>query len=343
MRAYGEHDESFVATLNKGAMACGEDALFNAGGVDIGTILRLKWFSESVRKFLKSRGVAFRLTKGKVVSTRVGKQFSDLIERGCGDINSVYMLEPYSQLIMDSIDWPSVSGLLRGVDKWEDCEQVMNTLNSIADRVRERAHTSEFKARVNSYHRSANKNYRELVKYERALFDSYSRMLIIRVDLYYRKEHCKVAQRVALEHRKRLFENARSNKIFKHMLGYVTKLEHGVERGFHFHCLFFFDGARVREDINLAMRVGEYWVTVITRGKGGYYNCNYAKEKYRRCGIGMVSHSNAEMREGLRLAMIYIAKTDIFLKLKAEGRALTRGIMPAARSGRGRPRVIDIS
>lgn len=57
----------------------------------------------------------------------------------------------------------------------------------------------------------------------------------------------------------------------------------------------------------------------------------------------MVAHSNVEMREGLRLAMIYIAKTDLFLKLKAEGRALTKGIMPAARSGRGRPRTIDVS
>ena len=338
MKIYGELDESYVALLNKCAMACGEDGLFNAGGVDIGAILHLKWFSEKAREFVESVGVAFKFTRGKVVRTRVGRQFSDLIGKGFGSVGKVYVLEPYSQLFIDSIDWPSVTGLLREVDLWGANEEVMHALNRIADGIREKARSSYFKSCMNSYHRSANKNYRGLVKYEQALFDSYSRMLVLRIDLSYRKEHCKVAQKVALHHRKRLFENARSNKIFKNMLGYVTKLEHGMEKGFHFHCMFFFDGARVREDITLAMRIGEYWATVITRGKGGYYNCNRAKEKYRRCGIGMVTHSDVEMREGLRLAMVYIAKTDLFMKLKSEGRALTKGVMPAARSGRGRPR-----
>lgn len=340
---YGEHDESYVALLNKCAMACGEDGVFNAGGVDVGTVLRLKWFSEKSREFAESVGVAFEFNGKKVVRTRVGERFSDLIYKGYGAIGEVYKLEPYSQLIIDSVDWPSVAGLLREVGKWGDSIEAMHALNSIADQIRDKTRSSSFKARLNSYHRSANKNYRALVKYEQALFDSYSRILVLRLDLSYRKECCGVAQKVALQHRKRLFENARSNKIFEHMLGYVTKLEHGMKKGFHFHCIFFFDGARVREDITLAMRIGEYWGSVITRGKGGYYNCNRAKEKYRRCGIGMVTHSNVEMREGLRLAMVYIAKTDLFMKLKAEGRALTKGVMPAARSGRGRPRTVVLS
>ncbi|WP_166740725.1 YagK/YfjJ domain-containing protein [Pseudomonas aeruginosa] len=338
MKFYGEYEEKYSALLNKCATAYGEDGAFSAGGVDIGTILHLKRFSEMAKSFGESTGVAFKLESGVVARTCVGRRFSALTGMGPGTIDPVYKLEPYSQLIVDDVDWPTVTMLLREVDKWGGDIKVMSALNSIADRIRERVRSSNFKARLNSYHRSANKNYRELVRYERALFDRHSRMLVLRIDLSYRKQHCKVAQGTALQHRKRLFDNARSNKIFKHMLGYVTKLEHGMEKGFHFHCIFFFDGAMVREDITLARRIGEYWESVVTSGMGGYYNCNYAKELYRKCGIGMVEHSDMKMREGLRMAMVYVTKTDLFMKLRAEGRALTKGVMPSSPSGRGRPR-----
>ncbi|HBP5584185.1 TPA: YagK/YfjJ domain-containing protein [Pseudomonas aeruginosa] len=342
MRINGEHDERYIALLNKGAMACGEDGLFKAGGVDIGTILQLKKFSEMAREFAESLGVAFEFDGGRIVPTSVGRSFVKLIGKGGGWINEAYALEPYSQLIVDEIDWPSVSMLLSHVKYFGDSMQVLEALNGLADHIRERARSSGFNARLNSYHRSSNKNYRGLMKYEQALFECHSKMLVLRIDFSYRKEHCKVSQKIALQHRKRLFDNARSNKLFKHMLGYVTKLEHGVEKGFHFHCMFFFDGAKVREDITLAKRIGEYWVSVVTKGIGCYYNCNYAKEKYRRCGIGMVIHADMEKREDLRLAMVYLTKTDLYMKLKAEGRAMTKGVMPTAPSGRGRPRAIVV-
>lgn len=338
MKIYGEHDEGYVALLNKCAMACGENGLFNAGGVDIGKILHLKRFAEMAKGVAESVGVAFTLSEGKVTPTHVGKRFAALIAHGPGSIDRIYELEPYSNLINDEVDWPYVSMLLRDIDAWGGDVTVMSALNGVVDRVRRKFGSSNFKARMNGYHRPANKNYRELLKYEKALFDCHSRMLVLRIDLSYRKEYCKFSQEVARQHRKRLFENARSNKLFRHMVGYVTKLEHGMEKGFHFHCIFFFDGSKVREDITLARRIGEYWASVITRGAGGYYNCNRAKEKYRSCGIGMVAHSDGERREGLRLAMVYITKTDLFMKLKAEGRALTKGVMPSAPSGRGRPR-----
>lgn len=332
------YDEKYFALLNKCIVARGENGLFKAVGVDIGTILQLKKFSELAKKFLDSVGVAFEIKKNSIVPTPAGRDFIKLIKHGPRSIDEVYTLEPHSNLIVNEIDWSLISILLNHVKASGGSAEVLDALNGLADHLRGMARSPAFSARLNSYHRSANKNYRELIRYERAIFDRYSKVLVLRLDLYYRKEHCSVAQSVARQHRKHLFDNARSNRIFKHMVGYVTKLEHGMKKGFHFHYMFFFDGSKVCEDITLARRIGVYWTSVITKGAGGYYNCNYAKEKYRYCGVGMVVHSDAEKREHLRLAMVYLTKTDLYMKLKGDGRALTKGVMPNLPSGRGRPR-----
>lgn len=341
MRFDGGEDERYMALLNKGAMVVGEGGLYNAGGVDIVVILRMKSLSGLVKELVESTGVAFEVgSSGRVAPTAVGRKFIRLINSNIGIDDKVYVLEPYSALFKEVVNLAHVYVLLECMRLSDGSVEVAKDLNYYVDHVRERGRGSRFRARLNSYHRSANKNYRELIKYEQRLFECYSRLLVVRLDLSYKKEFCRVQQGVALQHRKWLFDNARSNKIFEHMVGYVTKLEHGMGKGFHFHCVFFFDGAKVREDITLARRIGEYWETVVTRGEGGYYNCNYAKEKYRQCGIGMVAHSNMEKREGLRLALVYLTKTDLYMKLKAEGRALTKGVMSGAPSGRGRPRAV---
>lgn len=341
MRFDNGYDERYVALLNKCVMARGEDGLFKAGGVDLGAVLRLKRFSELAKEFVETPGVAFEYCRAggdRVKSTAVGKRLIRLIRGYVGGVDEVYTLEPYAELVLDEIDLPLVCALLDHIKLADPSREAVETLNKVSDNLREKSRGVEFRRKLNSYHRSANKNYKELIRYEQALFDCYSRLLVVRVDLSYKKEFGKVEQKVALQHRKRLFDNARSNNIFEHMVGYVTKLEHGMEKGFHFHCLFFFDGSKVREDITLARRVGEYWQSVIAKGTGCYYNCNYAKEKYRQCGIGMIAHTDTEKREGLRLALVYLAKTDLYMKLKAEGRALTKGVMPGLPSGLGRPR-----
>lgn len=315
-----------------------EEFQFNASAMNVSELLFIKKLRELAKAFIESSGKAFQFRDGEIVPTAVGKCFIRLVDKGCLSFDKAYTLEPYLALVIEEIDWPEVSHLLSCVKAGTGSLQTLDALNWLADSIREKASAPEFRRGLNSYHRSANKNFKELLKYERALFDCYSRMLVLRIDLSYRKEFCMVEQEVALRHRKRLFDNARSNKLFRHMLGYVTKLEYGAEKGFHFHCIFFFDGSMVREDITLAKRIGEYWASVISDGMGGYYNCNHAKETYRRCGIGMVTYSDVDKREGLRSAMMYLTKTDIYMKLKAKGRTFTKGVMPSSPSGRGRPR-----
>lgn len=56
----------------------------------------------------------------------------------------------------------------------------------------------------------------------------------------------------------------RSNKLFDNRVGYVWKLEYGIDKGFHYHMMI--------QDINIAKMIGEYWAAVITHYRGLYYS-----------------------------------------------------------------------
>lgn len=105
--------------------------------------------------------------------------------------------------------------------------------------------------------------------------------------------------------------------------------------------LFFFDGSKVRRDIEIAWLIGQYWVDVVTKGRGLYYNCNRNCFYYKSCGVGMVSHSDAQARQGLRNAVLYLTKTDLFMRLRAEGRCIGKMNRPANKDPRGRPRALS--
>lgn len=151
-----------------------------------------------------------------------------------------------------------------------------------------------------------------------------------------------IKYREAKDDLKHFLNNTKSNDLFKHLLGHVWKLEYGAEKGFHFHVLFFFRGARVWKDKKLARLIGEYWKNQITNGRGIYYNCNANKALYRSLGIGMIKYDNMALRAGLCKAAEYLIKVDHFARLLTpdNGRTFGRGeiLEPKGDNDPGRPR-----
>ena len=195
------------------------------------------------------------------------------------------------------------------------------------------------------------KNYQSMTSYIDNLFSRYARLLVVRIDLAYRKDvdvrfmneaeiHQKYLQ--AVEDREHLFRNMRSNRLFNHMIGYIWRLEYGNEKGFHYHFIFFYDGSAVQQDITISRLIGEYWVNVITQGRGLYYNCNAHKEEYKYCGIGMINWNNFELIANLKLAAQYLAKPDEYISAFMTdidiGRTFGRGTLKERIETRGRPR-----
>lgn len=230
-------------------------------------------------------------------------------------------------------------------------------LNQFVDAVKKRMSSGEFKRVISAHLRSAAKNYSGLVDYIDSLFARYSRLLVLRVDFSYGKGRLNVEDysqpsdrldvlRIVtgeiVEHRIELIDYLKNKCPELGMVGYVWKLEYGREKGHHYHMMFFLDGAKVRQDIVIAKLIGEHWSNVITQGRGVYYNCNGNKDKYKYCGVGMISHNEAEKLRNLKeKAAIYLTKADRYVSacMPDNRRSFGKGNSPKL-GGRsvGRPR-----
>ena len=203
---------------------------------------------------------------------------------------------------------------------------------------------------------------KSVVAYFDDLFVDYSKILVVRVDLGY--QACE-ADKITFEraHRdiQRFINHRQWHACFKHCIGYVIGRERGTGslkengghgRGYHFHCFILFDGQKVKNDVELSMKVIDYWQSHIVnsprtpeneRIKTWFCNCN-AKD-YRYNGIGIVRHSDELKRWHMISALIYLTKNSQGLgdDVPPGTRALTKAqYKPRKLETRGRPRQMTI-
>jgi hypothetical protein len=207
---------------------------------------------------------------------------------------------------------------------------------------------------------------KSVVAYFDDLFMDYSKILVVRVDLGY--QACE-ADKISFEraHRdiQRFINYRQWQACFKHSIGYVIGRERGTSsttenggngRGYHFHCFILFDGQKVKNDVELAKQIIDYWQHRIVNSrrtpadeqtKIWYFNCNHKARTsgYRYDGIGMVQHSDELKRWHMISALIYLTKHSQALgdDVPPGTRALTKGqYKPRAFDTRGRPRQLMI-
>ena len=190
-----------------------------------------------------------------------------------------------------------------------------------------------------------NKNHAECTSYINALFDRHKKLVVLRLDLSYRKE---IAESKTFEDLRddinKMRNNARhrDDNVFNGLDGYICKIEYGLDKKIHAHVLFFLNGD-VRlptSDVNHAEKIGEYWKNEITKGDGNYWNCNARKKKYRYNGIGLVTRDDPEKRTYLIDAMKYLCKKErqaIKPRAKSQTKTLTRGDLRNYNPNLGRP------
>ncbi|WP_374401533.1 inovirus-type Gp2 protein [Niveibacterium sp.] len=179
------------------------------------------------------------------------------------------------------------------------------------------------------------------------LFDIYSKMQFIRLDLAYTKEYAKDASLEDINQDLTHLLNNRRTKpsLFGNMVGYVAKKEFTEDKGPHIHSLFIFDGQKVSKDAFKGDQIGEYWKNEITDGKGIYHNCNREKTKYAECALGMIDHTDDTKRTVLKeKAIAYLCKEEQSIdpiRKSGNERSFARGISPRKKSNAGRPRLCD--
>ncbi len=234
---------------------------------------------------------------------------------------------------------------------------------------------------IKNWQRNADENAKRLKVYINALHDRYARLLVIRLDLMYRQAACQDEEQALDWHQHLQDRNAREYiafskdeplngycddlprvdiltvtedwrhfkdnmrgkpSLFRHMVGYVTSIEFSSTGGHHLHVALIFDGSH-RQHEWLGDQIGQYWVE-ITGGRGYYHNCNRGSYKYP--GTGQIDHHDAEKRRNLMRTLMYLAKKDQFVRVKASPKSKTfmTGHLPSPlprRTGRPRTKGMD--
>ncbi|MBG6073440.1 MULTISPECIES: inovirus-type Gp2 protein [unclassified Polaromonas] len=172
---------------------------------------------------------------------------------------------------------------------------------------------------VNELLYSSKRNLLKLTMLINRLFELHSRMLVVRIDLRYKKEVGRTIPLGIIQmHREQLLADRRKHpNEFEDMLGYAWCLEYGEqEGGFHYHLLAFYNGADRRGDIGIGLALRDLWGT-ITGGYGQCYISNFDKEKLGRegcLGIGMIHRDDVSLRINLieKVAAYITKKCTVF-------------------------------
>ena len=100
-------------------------------------------------------------------------------------------------------------------------------------------------------------------------------------------------------------------KYKKDLVGYIWKLDYSIEKNFHYNMIYFLDGEKYQNDIEVADSIGKLWMS-ITEAKGIYLSKNLRKYK----GVGLIKHDELDKRKSLESNVLYLIKTEYFIKMK---------------------------
>lgn len=218
------------------------------------------------------------------------------------------------------------------------------SLYDLIEVIRQKSVTPEFKAKLNQRRIDSKRNFVSMSEYTSALFEFKSPLLVLRIDFSYHKEFSKfMSKEEARADMARFLGNRRSNKrLFKGWLGYILKMEYGINKGYHWHALLFFNGSVRQRDVHLSLEIGKYWDEVITKGRGQFFSSNartdIPEDKY---GIGRIHRSDMLKRNNLLNVVGYLTKSEQFIRLAKVGskdKSITKGEVPIRTSNAGRPR-----
>lgn len=225
----------------------------------------------------------------------------------------------------------------------------MDVFEQLIESIRVRCQAREFSERERLRLENAKRNEQNVLAFELAMFDEQSgrsRWLMLSLTLRYKPEYRdQITLELIQQHRDRLFGAKRTNKLIGGIMNQVWAIEQGEDTGLHLHVILFYS-AEHNHDEHIAKLIGEYWVEVVTKGMGDYWNSNGGalkpgyKKRGHGMGVGQINWNDTEKREALRTNLVYLAKAEQYLMLKSADRVKTFGMGKLPQKVKsGRPRI----
>lgn len=160
-----------------------------------------------------------------------------------------------------------------------DGARYMDAFNMLIEEVSVRCQSREFKERERLRLLNAQRNEKNVLAMEEAVFSEEvgrSRWLVLSLTLRYEPKYRRwITPEIIQQHRERFFEARRYNELMSGIGNYVWAIEHGEDTGLHLHVILFYSSEHGHDEF-IAKQIGEYWVDVVTDGKGSYWNSNQA-------------------------------------------------------------------
>lgn len=319
-------------------------------------LVLLKRLEKTCKSVAESVGDVFYCKDGKRVTySKAGTDFLNIIKnQELERIDEIFpesRLHPYIQVVTGELKSREIGWYVRSAALYEMTEKgkvFVDKLNDLVNGIRNRVNTPEFKATIKNYNKLLTENRKSTGVLVHKLFGEYSKVLVVRVDLSYKKDRSRpldqqnISHSDVRDHMATLRKWLRGKNFKNSFITYIWKLEYGPIKGYHYHGFFFFNGEKVKNDKGLAKLIGEHWSNEVTKGSGGYYNCNAAKAGYPVCGIGMIERNDKAKIDALKnKALEYVMKVDYYVRPIADSniRTYQTGQMPKKPAKRrGRPR-----
>jgi hypothetical protein len=233
------------------------------------------------------------------------------------------------------------------LDEFDPSGFSSDLFNDFVVTMRREAVATKLKKRIIDWNRKFELSLQRVVEFEDKLFERYARLMVIRLDFDYhkaiftddeleqaldeavRRKESDLADylsgadismsraiegRITLDEvqkdRDRFFGNMKGKpSLFKHLVGYVWRIEYTRIAGYHMHVMLFFDGAYVQKHEYYAQEIGCYWRDVVTEGRSYFENCNRKKAEYGdKWALGQIDRLDADKRGKLVNALGYFCK-----------------------------------
>lgn len=263
--------------------------------------------------------------------------------------SSGYTFSPLIAFFFEQYRKHAIKDYALALDKHDPDSFSSELFNDFVTTMRREAVVTKLKKKISDWNGKFKESRDRIAKFDAELFHEYSRLMVIRLDFDYhkatfteeeveklyaealeRKERDMaefldgsdisapgtIEGRIALEEvqkdRKRFFANMKGKpSLFKHLVGYVWRIEYTRGAGYHMHVMLFFNGEFVDKHEYYAQEIGYYWRDVITEGRGYFENCNLKKSSYGDAwALGQIDHWDGAKRDRLRKAMEYFCKTS---------------------------------
>lgn len=245
--------------------------------------------------------------------------------------------------------------------------EIAEILDQFVSQARVVLRSNRIRNMMKNHRRKERQNFKSCWRYVRWLFGRRSRLLFVRIDLYFRpfaKEWgCSLE---ANRCHSRFLRALRENRLGLGVIGYLSKREIGIDRGTHYHVIIAIDGHLHRNAAYMARVIGEHWERICGVGevcgipRASYFNCYTLKDFYEYNCIGLVSLKDWKMLKGLEIAIRYMCKetshvrAGVFELSASDGltakrlnigkRNIIRGVMKISNTPkRGRPQAQDVA